>query len=446
MDFCQLLDRGVRPVKAHPRNNERIVTPELQAAHDAVADGQHVLVLGSGGTGKSEFLKEVRRNSDRSLAVAAFMGRAALNVEGTTIHRFFRFETEFIDAKGLSRSYRPPLTLFALQLLIIDEISMVRADLFDAIDVALRIAQGKLKVPFGGVQVLALGDHLQLTPIVKPEEGGHFMEKQKGYTSPWFFDAHVFRCAEFAVVEFTRVFRQSNAEFIALLDRLRRGIFTDDDLDALNAAHVGKPLPEQAVTLVPYRETAALLNAARLAKLSGPSAVYEVDVTGKWGQPPVERSIRLKLGARVMCTVNRQEENYVNGTLGTVSHLGDSSIVIVTDDGREIRVDPYTWQRTTYAIDRSTGKLAPCKGGGEFTQLPLTLAWAISIHKSQGATFNEAIVDLDRGAFADGQAYVALSRVRDPKGLSLAHPVRRTDFRVNHQAAHWEKWWLRERA
>ena len=349
--------------------NGRIVTPELQQAHAAVTEGKHGLVLGSGGTGKSEFLNEVRRISDRSLAVVAFMGRAALNVEGQTIHSFFRFSTHYIDTAQHRRTYRPPLVLQSLQLLIIDEISMVRADLLDAIDVALRIAKGRLEIPFGGVQVLVLGDHFQLAPIVKDEERGNFTASDDSYASPWFFDAKVFCDTDFEVVEFTRVFRQTNADFIAVLDRLRRGHFTDDDLHDLNAAHLGKRLPEHTVTLVPYRDTTKTLNEKRLAALPGRSVAYEAEVVGKWNTPPVDQRIELKVGARVMCTVNRPVDPHetprryvhVNGTLGVVMQLSESSVDVLTDDGQEIRVDPYTWRADVYALTGPPGRSFPAR-------------------------------------------------------------------------------------
>lgn len=399
-----------------------------------------VFITGRAGTGKSTLLRLFKESSRRAQAVLAPTGVAALNVGGQTIHSFFGFKPGVTPDKAarLARSaakksrgsvYR------ALETLIIDEASMVRPDLLDCADIFLRSVREEHRRPFGGVKAVLIGDLHQLPPVLKSSERGAFGQ---AYAGGYFFDSRVFRELRPEVVELVKVYRQSDGSFVDLLNAVRDARATPAQLSALNARHIPgfqPPRDELWVQLTTTNQRAADLNAERLAGLRGPSGFYEGLVDGEFEDAalPTEASLELKAGAQVMLLNNDPGGRWVNGTMGSVTALEPGSVKVRLETGSAVTVAPYTWELLRYAYDERAGRLKT-ETAGIFMQLPLRLAWAVTIHKSQGKTFDRMVLDLAGGVFASGQLYVALSRCRTLEGIVLRHPVRpwhaRTDARV----------------
>ena len=405
---------------------ELVVTPTFQAVMDAVRAGRHVFVTGRAGTGKSTLLSLIRQlDLGKTSAVVAPTGVAALNVEGETIHNLFGFRPSLSPDL---REYRPPLHLADLDLLIVDEISMARADLVDMMDTALRRRRDSAK-PFGGVQLVMVGDLYQLPPVVTPDDEALVLS---GYSSPFFFAAKALRRLDLTTFELDEVFRQHDDEFIALLNAIRDGTVTDEQLDALNA-RVDPDCAEQhmegQITLTTTNKAADAVNRARLQRLGNPVLTSTAKVTGDFDPSLYKAESRLAfaVGAQVMMLVNGAE--YVNGSLGRIVDIdrqGGSLVVKVelTESGQTVEVAPYRWEITRPV--RRDGQVSR-EVVGSFTQLPFRLAWAVTVHKSQGKTFDRVVFDRGRSVFAAGQLYVALSRCTTLEGLTLTRPVRRRD-------------------
>lgn len=397
------------------------ITPEFQTALATLEDGHNLLILGSAGTGKSTFLKWLRKKlgERKKYAVLAPTGMAALNVGGQTIHSFFGFKPQLLVGAPLPKPRNPKL--FAnLDLLVIDEISMVRADVFDAMDKFLR-KYGKISSqPFGGVQLVLMGDLCQLPPVVRNEEAGVFATT---YPTPFFFSTPAWELGDFHTVRFTHIFRQTDAPFIALLNAVREGRTDTATLATLNQRVTANP-PAEAVILAARNRTVDDINQTELAKLKTPPRTYHAetsgDLSGKEFTTPAE--LTLKVGAHVMFTRNHKFGLWVNGTLGVVKALHDDTLEIATTDGL-LEVEREKWESVRYAHDDATN--APVATvAGTFVQFPLTLAWALTIHKAQGQTIPQCVVNLaDGGTFAEGQLYVALSRARTLESLHLTTPV-----------------------
>lgn len=415
----------------------------------------HVFVTGRAGTGKSTLLSHLTANTEKSFAVCAPTGVAALNVGGVTIHSLFTFPLGLLGEVDIARhlSRRTREILRAIDMLVIDEVSMVSADLMDGIDRALRIARGKRGLPFGGVQVVMFGDPYQLAPVTPsdPQERAYLAEN---YQSIWFFDAHVWRDAELERFELSEIFRQSDEHFKEILNAIRDGSVTQQMLDELNQ-HGNRPLPNNdVIRLATINETVNSVNRARMNLIpSQPKifhASYSEGAERAFGRAlPAETQLELKIGAQVMFIKNddgsmqkgsdgSRLRRWVNGTIGHVIDLPKSGHVVVDVDGEEIEVGPSVWEKVRYEIeedfDETTGKtrevLVPITLA-EFKQIPLRLAWAVTIHKSQGQTYDEVQIDMGRGAFSPGQTYVALSRVRSLDGLYLTRPITMRDVMVD---------------
>lgn len=384
-----------------------------------------VFITGRAGTGKSTLLRQYVLGSKYRVPVLAPTGVAALNVGGETIHRYFRFPTNITvkDAKRKGSSCGDKLYQ-EVNLLIIDEISMVRADLLDCVDAFLRAAR-KNNRPFGGVRIVAIGDLYQLPPVVTTQDKESF---SKLYATPFFFSSDAVRelmdAGQVAFLELEKVFRQNDSKFIYLLNGIRDQTITADGLARLNKCVKHGALPKDTIVLTPTNRAADSLNERRLSSLLPKSKRFEGHTSGDFDDHymPTDLVLRLKRGARVMCTVNDPAGAYVNGSLGWVKGFEDEGVLVDLDDGDTVRIDEYTWNLYRSKYDILSGHLDQQKVGS-FTQLPLRLAWAITIHKSQGKTFDQAVIDLDRGAFAAGQVYVALSRCRSLDGLRLTKPV-----------------------
>ena len=391
----------------------------------------HIFITGRAGTGKSTLLNHLAAKTAKNIVIAAPTGVAALNVGGQTIHSLLKLHLGVIATSPLRQSDKLKTLLRQLDTLIIDEISMVNADLMDAVDRSLRQARGTWSEPFGGVQVVMFGDPYQLSPV--PPRGDERIYFDEHYTSLWFFDAKVWREAELDVVELVHIHRQSDLEFKMALNAVRHGTVTAEIADLLNGFGARTP-PEgsDVLTLASRNDTVRRINARELGHLQGSSRSAVADVSGEFGESsfPADEVLELKDGAQVMFLRNDPDGRWVNGTIGRVVDIAGT--VWVNVDGEDFEVEPTTWEkyRYTYSADKKELKR---EVAAEFTQFPLRLAWAVTIHKSQGKTFDRAIVDLGSRAFSPGQTYVALSRLTSLDGLYLQRPLKPADIIVDQR-------------
>uniref|UniRef100_A0A7V4DF20 WYL domain-containing protein n=1 Tax=Candidatus Caldatribacterium californiense TaxID=1454726 RepID=A0A7V4DF20_9BACT len=394
--------------------------------------GQSVFITGRAGTGKSTLLRYFREHTKKNIAVLAPTGVAALNVQGQTIHSFFRFRPDVTPETAPRVKPEDPSLYRRLDTIIIDEISMVRADLLDCVDAFLRVYGPSLSEPFGGVQMVFVGDLYQLPPVVKRAERLLFTEY---YESPYFFSAFAFREIHPVVLVLNKVYRQSDPKFVELLNRIRNNTATDEDLALLNARVFPDYVPgegEFVIHLTTTNDLAQRANEGKLAELPGKEWVYKGQILGAFSSAdlPTDPVLRLKRGAQVMLLTNDPYGRWVNGTIGQVQECTDGAVILRLESGNEVEVTPHVWDMFEFYYDREEGRIMT-RSIGSFTQYPLRLAWAVTIHKSQGLTFDRVVVDLGRGTFAHGQAYVALSRCRTLEGLILKRPLLRKDITMD---------------
>lgn len=397
---------------------------------------QSLFVTGKAGTGKSTLLQLYRNTTRKKVAVLAPTGVAALNVQGQTIHSFFGFPPRVITPTEASRkTHRKDLQRMYknLEVLIIDEISMVRADVLDGMDRFLRVNRENFR-PFGGVQVVIFGDLFQLPPVVTkdPLERAYFSDY---YETPYFFSAKIFDDPDFRLetLELRKVYRQESRHFLRLLEAVRVNALDHDDLDDLNDRFEPQfKATEGYITLCARNATADGINRKELEALQTAEIEFVADVEGSFDPAlyPAEAALRLRQGAQVMFVRNDPESRqFVNGTIGIVTHLDQETIVVETQDAggkkRSIEVPILQWDIIRYKP--GTGGGIDTEIVGAFRQYPLKLAWAITIHKSQGKTFDRVLLDLGGGAFEHGQLYVALSRCRTLEGIVLRHCIRPQD-------------------
>ena len=449
------------------------LSDEQQALFRLIEDtDEHVFITGRAGTGKSTLLQHFAWNTQKQIAIGAPTGVAALNVEGQTIHSLFRLPIGLIAESEIEQSDATRRILNAIQTLVIDEISMVNADLMDAIDRSLRQARGKRGIPFGGVQVVMFGDPYQLAPV--PPRGDELRYIQDHYRSFWFFDAKVWtgglagdgggmldigeHGAKLHVHELVQIHRQSDDGFKSMLNAVRYGRVTKDIADVLNERGARTPPdPEPGeppiITLATRNDIVNSINSRHLAALAGREQTAHAEVSGDFGRGegnyPADAELKLKVGAQVMFLRNDvgmqgEPPRWVNGSIGTVTRILGGT-VRVDIDGEEFDVEPAVWERLRYAYNPGTKTLSR-EVVAEFTQFPLRLAWAVTIHKSQGKTYDRAIVDLGSGAFAPGQTYVALSRLTSLDGLYLSRPLRPRDIQVDEDVRRFmrEAWEARQ--
>lgn len=409
--------------------------PELspeQAAVVAAIEGtrEHIFVTGRAGTGKSTLLEYLSWNSAKQLAICAPTGVAALNVGGQTIHSLFRLPIGVIADHAIDQAPELRKLLNTLDTLVVDEVSMVNADLLDAMDRSLRQARQRPHEAFGGVQVVLFGDPYQLAPV--PGDGDERAYFADRYNSMWFFDARVWDEAELRIYELGTIHRQHELEFKQLLTAVRHGAVTAEMAERLNSVGA-RPAPDEgAITLATTNGAVARINAAALGRLPGRSQWANAAVEGDFGNRsfPADEKLELKVGAQVMFLRNDTggDGRWVNGTIGEVVKIADT--VTVDVDGERHEVLPSTWERYKYTYSAVTKTLRK-DVVAEFTQFPLRLAWAVTIHKSQGKSYDRAIVDLGPRSFAPGQTYVALSRITALDGLYLTRPLRPSDVIVD---------------
>ena len=405
-----------------------------------------LFLTGKAGTGKSTFLRYVAAHTKKKHVILAPTGIAAINAGGQTLHSFFKLPFHPLlpnDSRYNARNIRKTLkysgvTLKLLretELIIIDEISMVRADIIDFIDRVLRIYCRNMREPFGGKQLLLVGDIFQLEPVVKEEE---WRLMQPFYPSAYFFDAKVWQQMQLVSIELRKVYRQSDAQFIAILDRIRQNTATDEDLAAINGrvdqqqeTHQQSAFP---ITLATRRDTVDWINEQQLANLDGSVTMFKGTIQGEFPLTslPAPMELEVKPGAQVIFTKNDKEKRWVNGTIGIVTGIDQEEgiIGVVDEDGHEYDVGCELWENMRYTFNEKEQKIEE-ELLGTFRQFPLRLAWAITVHKSQGLTFRQVKIDFSGGgAFAGGQTYVALSRCMSLQGLTLEEPLRRSDIFV----------------
>ena len=419
------------------RGPQLVMTDEFKDALALLGGGRHVFLTGKAGTGKSTLIRRFISETDRNVVVVAPTGIAALNVDGYTIHRLFSFSTTTsLDDVRTGRYYpgRFAKILGSLDTLIIDEASMVRADLFDQVAAALTRFGPVPGTPFGGVQIVLVGDLYQLPPVVHEAEAGYLNAR---YATPYFFSADSFRSDDFPTVALTTVFRQQGDDrMAAILNEIREGVLVGHARDQLNARtdpDFEPPDDEFWLTLAPTNRLVTARNRQRLERLPGDEITYLAKQSGDLSlfDPPVEETLRFKIGAQIMMLNNDQFDRWVNGTLGRVTAVRlDDGLVVTVDftNGETADVRPYTWEATRPVVD---GGALRREVIGTYTQLPFKLAWAITIHKSQGQTLDRMVVDLSGGMFSFGQLYVALSRCTSMSGLVLKRPVLPKDLRTD---------------
>ncbi len=394
---------------------------------------KNVFVTGRAGTGKSTLLNYFRFRTKKRVVVLAPTGVAAVNVEGQTIHSFFGFKPD-ISLEKVKRKFKKndENNIYRkIDAIVIDEISMVRADLLDCVDKFLRLNGPEAKKPFGGIQMIFFGDLYQLPPVLTSRERKVFRQK---YESEYFFSAQVFSRPdwEFAFVELKKIYRQKDDEFIRLLNAIRNNSITEEELALINQRYqpnFREPANGFYVYLTPTNKAAREINEKKLKQLRGRSRQYQALVRGEFAPEyyPTEPLLKVKKGAQVMMLNNDSAGRWVNGTLGKiidfeVNEEGEEIIVVELDDGEVVGVFPYTWDIFHFSLDKETGELVS-RSVGSFTQYPLKLAWAVTIHKSQGKTFERTVIDIGRGTFAHGQMYVALSRCVSLEGIILKKPI-----------------------
>lgn len=416
-----------------------VLNSDFRQALDLMERTQrNLFVTGRAGTGKSTLLQLFRNTTRKKTVVLAPTGVAALNVRGQTIHSFFGFPPRLIDRREIKK--RKMRKLYQnMEVLIIDEISMVRADMLDNIDYFLRINREDPR-PFGGVQVLLFGDLFQLPPVVAGPSEQQFFTTY--YKNPYFFSAHALQeeTFELEMLELRQVFRQEQRHFLRLLDAIRLNRVDEGDLEELNRRYMPDFEPEDFfITLSARNATVDAINQRELSKLQTPPRYYTAFVSGEFNPQlfPTDLRLELKEQAQVIFLKNDPERRFVNGTIGKITSLGPESIHVETlrpDGGlEEIEVERAEWEILRYNMKPGEPDKIEAEVIGTFEQYPLRLAWAITIHKSQGKTFDKVVIDLGHGAFEHGQTYVALSRCRTLEGIVLKEKLRPRDVLVDER-------------
>lgn len=421
---------------------------EFQTALELIQEtNQSFFLTGKAGTGKSTFLKHIVETVSKDFVVVAPTGIAAVNVGGVTIHSFFQFPLrpllpEDEDIKVFWKDSEKRKIISAMDILIIDEISMVRADLIDGIDYSLRKNGGKPNLPFGGKQVVFVGDIFQLEPVTIKNTGEQKIISEI-YGSSYFYNAKVFERVSLFTVELQKVYRQTDSAFISLLDKVRVKEISPTDLNKINTRVFSQSELNKndfAITLTTKNDLADTVNFKKLSELKTEPFAYNAEVSGEFEESkyPTEPELTLKVGAQVIFIKNDTDKRWVNGTIGQVSGLTDTEIKVRLKDGEIYSVEKRIWENIKYQYNKEKKKIEQ-EIVGTFKQYPLKLAWAITIHKSQGLTFDKVVVDFGNGTFASGQAYVALSRATSFEGLFLKQKLNSTDIYIDDEIKEFAK-------
>ena len=397
---------------------------QLQAYELIETTNSSFFLTGKAGTGKTTFLQTVQKEIDKNFIVLAPTGIAAMLAGGETIHSFFGLPLQICTPKTIGNVNRSKISIIKkVDTIIIDEVSMVRCDVIDAIDYTLRYVM-RSSLPFGGKQMVFVGDLFQLPPVLRKEEA-EIMDDLYNTMSPFFFKARALKRLSLPCIEFIKVYRQKDDVFLSILDSIRFNRASYGELSVINQC-VDRPIPsnERIITLCTRNDEASKINMSNLNLLDSDEFCFDAKVEGDIKLDvnlPAEKKLSLKCGAQVIFVRNDLSRRWVNGTIGTISKLSQDEIQVVTESG-EYKVSPVSWESYKYEYNSKEKKIVKTLVG-TYTQFPLKLSWAITIHKSQGMTFDKMILDLSRGVFSKGQLYVALSRVRSLDGLFLVKPV-----------------------
>jgi len=385
---------------------------------------KNVFITGNAGTGKSTLLEYFREKTKKNTAIVAHQGITALKAKGQTIHSFFKFPIHFVTKKDV-KTLRDRELVRRLDTLIIEEVSMVGADIFDAIDISLR-KNRNIDKPFGGVQIILFGDVMQLDPIIGGEEELY----EKFYPDgPYFFNSNIYKECEFKKIELTETFRQKEKKFVNLLNKIRQGSISKNELESLNSQIIEyENLPKDVIVLAPRNNKVDDINLSKLYELKTKTFIYSAIVKGSFkdSEAPVERELKLKVGAQVMVAKNDTdpEKRWVNGSIGVIQHLSKDEVKVLIKE-KLYTIGKAKWEKFNYQIN---GSFIQQKVVGSFIQFPFKLAWAVTIHKSQGQTFDKIALDLDTGAFAHGQTYVALSRGKTLENTFILSKINQKDI------------------
>jgi ATP-dependent DNA helicase PIF1 len=389
---------------------------------------KQTFITGKAGSGKSALLNYFKSNTNKRIIVLAPTGIAALNIGGQTIHSFFKIKPGVVESSGIRLPNETIEILKNIDALIIDEISMVRADLIDAIDGCLRRLRDK-ESAFGGIQLIMFGDLYQLPPIMNDQAlHNYFKLRYGGY---FFFNARVWQDTELVTYELTKIFRQTGKKFKDILNAVRSGQVNEQLLKELNQRSKVELPSSGVITLGATNKIVEEINSQKLNALSGREYVYEACIEGKIGSHEylIEKTLKLKVGAQIMMIKNDKDKRWVNGSLGKIIKLSHHEIW-VSINGSSYSIPKYTWSKVKYTFDQASGLIEE-NSVSQITQYPIRLAWAMTIHKSQGQTYSSCAVDLKDGVFAHGQAYVALSRCKSLSSLYLLSPILASDISVD---------------
>lgn len=433
----------VKPEESGEVKEELILNSEWLNILDTLNNGtEHVFITGDAGTGKSTLLHHFVGQSRKNIAIVAPTGVAALRAGGQTLHSFFKFGAHAYENDDVQRisedKWRRKYEV--LDILIIDEISMVRADLMDAVEKHLRVNGPKPGRPFGGVRLIVIGDLFQLPPVAKEKDEKKYLLSRYGTESPMFFHAECFRDNPIKLCELTTIFRQKDPKFTGALNAIRRGTVLPEHLELINSRvnqRFAPPENEVWLTLTTTNDSATKANQKMLSSLKGPARWFDAVVSGDFNlrDTPAPEHLELKPGALVMFVRNNPANGWVNGTMGKVI---ETEPLLVDVNGEEKEVEPEIWEQIEYKFDEKLKKLTK-NIKGKFSQIPLKLAAAITIHKSQGTSLDRGIIDMGNGAFASGQAYVAVSRFRSLEGIVLRQPLKESDLMTSDEVVKFMK-------
>ncbi len=417
------------------KNNRIEFNDQFQKALDLMENtGRHIFVTGRAGTGKSTLLNYFRANTKKKVAVLAPTGVAAVNINGQTIHSFFGFKPDTTVSKIRKISGDRKNLYKNIDAIIIDEISMARADLLDCVDKFLRLNGKEKNIPFGGAQMIFIGDLYQLPPVITSRDKSIFKNQ---YETGYFFSSHVFENFDMEFVELEKIYRQKDRKFIDILNSIRNNSVEPKELNLLNKRFNPEFSPktdDYYIYLVPTNDLVKKINEEYLAKVKGKTYYFEGEIEGDFDEKylPTDTDLSLKIGAQAMLLNNDSQGRWINGSIGKVVGIEyeEGSVLMEFEDGKKEAVSPYTWSIYNYSYNSEMNSLET-EIVGSFTQYPLKLAWALTIHKSQGKTFEKVIIDMGRGAFAHGQTYVALSRCVSLEGLILKKEIKKSHIFID---------------